>query len=201
MDSTKRNRIIMFVGSLIVAVMFVSSYLSFGNNGSPTSSTTTASVSGVTVFGNANAMVEGYQSSVAITVKQKNSSDALNSTLSSLESNGLVISYNQVGLSAFSVYLAPNYTAYDLQQRISNALPANAVQLTGTEAVKIPSDLKMYYYSTLVPVYTPITNFTIQSSTLLPIGANIPVNIQAFISASNDTVYDSQIQVSPTGGA
>ena len=195
MDKSKRKNVILFIGSMVVAIMFITSYVAFGSNGPVASTTTVKPHNTSVVFGSANAIVEGYQSSLVVTLKQKNDSSALNQTLSGLEANGLIASYSQETGNIFSIYLAANFSAYQFQQYAANAIPQNALQINATEDVRIPNTLQLYYYGRQLTVYTQITNFTVSGTMLQPVGANVPVKIQALIT-SNYTVYNSNIQVS-----
>ena len=71
MVGEKRKKTIMFIGSMIVALMFVTSYLAFGNNNSGVSTTTyTTTIKGSTlvVSGETNATIVNYTPNFRITL-------------------------------------------------------------------------------------------------------------------------------------
>ncbi len=194
MDRSKRNKIIMFLGSVVVAVMFITSYAAFGNNGGTTVTTTVKPTKTYYVSGSTNALVTGYGSEATLVLKNNSQSNYINLTLSKLESSNYIYNYNKFG-NSYLVELSSNFSSYNLQIYLSNSIYSNSIQLNATENVKIPDVLDLYNYGSLVHIYTTNTNFSISKYVLVPINSIIPVNVQAIVTA-NGTVYNNSISVS-----
>lgn len=194
-DERRKNRkqLILLAGTIVVAVMFISSYAAFGGNGGQSTTTTSVAQSTLPVFGNANAVVTGYASSLTVSLNDKNASGAVNKTLSELESNGSINDYIQEP-SSFIIYAA-NENPYQIQQLFLSRLPGNSISINSTEKVAIPAILTLYYYGRPVSVYTPVSNFTLSSSLLSPIGSNVVVSVQALVTQAGQ-LYGDNIQVS-----
>ncbi len=192
MEKEKRKKMMLFLGAMVVGVMFVTSYAAFGNNGSAPTSSTTITQSTYPVFGSANAVVTGYGSSLSVTLVNQSADNALNSTLSALESNGTITNFIPTS-NGFIVY-APGNAPYTVQQAFYSSLPPNSIALNGSESVSIPSRMVLYYYGTAINVYTNITNFSVPAQMLKPTGANVPVSVQALV-LPNGNVYNNNIQV------
>lgn len=193
MEHDKKRKLILLAGALIVGVMFVTSYAAFGTNGSTQTSSTTVKQTTYPVFGSVNAIVNGYGSSITVTLLDGNASAKLNSTLAGLESNSTVTNFIPTG-NGFVVY-APGNDPYAAQQAILAQLPDNSVAIQGTEIVGIPGTFTLYYYGTGIKIYTNITNFTVPAQPLARRGSNISVSVQALV-MPNGYVYNKNIVVS-----
>lgn len=192
MEQEKRKKMVLFIGAMVVGVMFVTSYAAFGNNGSTPTSSTTIAQSTYPVFGSANAVITGYGSSLSVTLVNQSASNALNSTLSALESNGTITNFIPTS-NGFIVY-AQGSAPYTVQQSFQSSLPPNSIALNGSESVSIPKKMVLYYRGTAINVYANITNFSVYVHMLKPTGANISVNVQALVLPDGD-VYNNNIQV------
>ena len=65
----KKKRLIFLFGSILVAIIFLSSYAAFSNNGSPTSVTTTAKAqSTVFVTGDTNGLITNYSDVALVSI-------------------------------------------------------------------------------------------------------------------------------------
>ena len=193
MEHERKRKLALFAGAIVVAIMFLTSYAAFGSNGTAQSTTTSIKQSTYPVFGNANAVVIGYGSSVSVTLIDINASGALNSTLSKLEANSTITNFIPTA-TGFIVY-APGSAPYTVQEAFGSALPHNAIALNGTESIRIPSSLVLYYYGTETNVHTNTTNFTIPVQELKPTGSNVSVSIRALV-LPDGNVYQNNIQVS-----
>ncbi len=192
----KRKKTILFIGTVIVAIMFVTSYAAFGNNGIPTTSTTTQRQTTYYSTGTSNAAVTGYGSSISVVLLNKSASNTLNSTISQLEANNTITNF--IPTSRGYVLYAPGNAPYVVQQAFLSSLPVNSISLNGSERVVIPNSFILFYYGSAIHVYTNVTNFTVTVSKLSPIGASTRVNIQALV-LPNGQIYNNEIQVAWVG--
>ncbi len=192
MEQERKKKLTLFIGAIVVGVMFVTSYAAFGSNGSAPTSSTTIRQNTYAVFGSVNAIVTGYGSSLMITLDNKSAGNALNSTLSRLEANNTITNFIPT-TGGFLVYATGNFP-YTAQETLYGSLPQNSISLNGTEVISTPNAFVLYYYGTAIDVYTNITNFTVPSSLLKPIGYKTKVNVQALV-LQDGRVYDSNIQV------
>ncbi len=193
METKKEKNFLMLIGALVVGVMFITSYVAFGSNGSAAPATSTVPQKTAVFFGNANAVVTGYGTSMEIFAAHSNASALLNKTLSSYDAQNSIIIQGQLG-GTFEIDTLGNLTAYDIQQDLYNSLPPNSIRINAQEFVRLPNTLTMYSYGEGIPVRLSIVNFTVNKSILTPIGSNITVDVQAQI-LSNGTIFDNNIKV------
>lgn len=189
MQNDKRKRILFLIGSIIVALMFVSSYAAFGNNGSAQTTTVTTTVGyTIPVFGAANAVVTGYGNKFIISLSKNASTNSINTTLSNLQLNGSISSY--IGLQkTFTIY-AGNMSPYYLLELINKATTPNSIIANVSENVTIPTSVMMTYPETgrQTEAYFYSRNATLYRSSFSPIGSNLPVHISALVFVNNATV-------------
>jgi hypothetical protein len=193
MEKQQRKKTLLFIGAMIVAVMFVTSYAAFGTNGSVPTTSTTIKQATYVVFGSVNAVIIGYGSSLNVALINKSLGNMLNSTLSNLEANSIITNY--VPTPGGVVVYAPGNSPYVVQQAFFGSFPANSIAINGTELVKLPQSFTLFYYGTAIRVYPNATNFTVPSQLLKKIGANTTVRVQA-LTLPNGFVYKNNIQVS-----
>ncbi len=193
MEKQQRKKTLLFIGAMIVAVMFVTSYAAFGTNGSVPTTSTTIKQATYVVFGSVNAPVIGYGSSLTIGLVNKSLGSMFNSTLANLEANSIITNY--VPTPGGVVVYAPGNSPYVVQQAFFGSFPANSIAINGTELVKLPQSFTLFYYGTAIRVYPNATNFTVPSQLLKKIGANTTVRVQA-LTLPNGFVYKNNIQVS-----
>ncbi|MDE1865290.1 MAG: hypothetical protein KGH94_01465 [Candidatus Micrarchaeota archaeon] len=192
----KTKRIVIFLGSLFAAIIFVSSYAAFGNNSTGTSTTTTvSSANTIPVYGSANAVIVNYSYSAYVGVSNKIELTALNKTLGDLEANGSVSNYVPFNSTSYQALLS-GINAYQLYTYLSNALNATDVSVGAGAFVNLPARVNMYYSAgSQVPVAFPEKNYSVYLTRVFPIGANVPVRIQALITTRGD-LYNNQIRLS-----
>ncbi|HUC39180.1 MAG TPA: hypothetical protein VL944_03565 [Candidatus Acidoferrum sp.] len=191
MDAKKRKAAL-FIGAIVIAVMFVTSYVAFGSNGGASSTTTSIGQAAYPVFGTVNALVTGYGSTLTVFLTNSSVGGALNTTLTNLEANGSIANYLSTP-SEFIIY-ASGSNAYSLQQLFGSTLPANSIRINATEKIMIPQTITLYYYGQAIRTYPNIFNFTISSAALQPIGANTTVNVQALVTSTGQ-VYNNNLGV------
>jgi hypothetical protein len=193
----KTKKLLLFLGAVFVAVIFLSSYLSFQNNSLATSSTTTvASVATFPVFGSSTATVTGYGANANITVNSVYGGADANvmKTLSELETNGSINNY--IGSNgSYEVFLS-TINAYYLQQQLQNAVnSSNAVVVSATTYIMLPSNVTLYANNYPVRVYLSDRNLSVGTTRLECIGSIINVSLRALVT-SNGILYGN-LGVSP----
>lgn len=199
MDAQKRNRIIITLGTLIVAVMFVSSYASFGNNnisGSSTSTTTIRNGSTIVVYGKAAGRVVNYSDNLNMTInanKLSNASNYINTTLNGLESNNLIGSYNYLGEGRYAIILS-KMSLYNFSKVISANAVYNA-SVYGEEYLSIPNSVALYYNTQKAQIALPNNEYGIYTSNILALNSSINVSISAVV-YTNGSLYNNQLRIS-----
>lgn len=199
MDRKLRN-IVLLLGAIFVAGIFLSSYASFNDNNLGNSSTTTTIKSVQTVYaaGNANAIITNYSDIAYVSLNNNSNatSNTVTSLLSTLEADGSVQNYIYTN-SSFEVVLA-NLSAYGLQQMVFNQTRSNTINVGATTDIMLPTNVTLYYTgaTSSTPITIPLTkrNYTVYMKNIKSIGTKIPVGISALL-ARNGTVYNNQIKV------
>jgi hypothetical protein len=181
-----------------VAVIFVTSYAAFNNNGAPPATTTTVgAVNTIYVYGTANGVVVNYTSQALITVTNKSQMSELNTTLGVLEANGTVnfASYNSTTYEA----VLSGINTYQLYLYLSNSLTDANIIVGGPAYIRLPGTINMHYSasSTLFPITFPPRNYTVNLARTVPIGSAIPIKISAIIE-TNGTIFNGQIKLTET---
>ncbi len=195
MDS-KTKKIVFFIGSLFVAVLFLSSYAAFSNNnvsqGSVTS--TTKSPQTFLLTGSANALVAGYGDVASVNATSNitnHSASIIANEISSLQANGEIVSYSNAG-SNYRVELA-NITPYYLQQRLYNLTGLyNSIDVGASTTLTLPSKLGLYYGNSLTPVTLQNLNYSLYMDNVKALNSTVNVNILALVEP-NGTVYQMKL--------
>ncbi|MCL4404951.1 hypothetical protein M1583_03105, partial [Candidatus Marsarchaeota archaeon] len=175
-----------FLGSLVVAIMFITSYAASGGGNNSSSTTTIAyNYSGaVPMVGTANAVVVNYTSSPVVELSPKGyNSTALGVTdyLNSLVSKGYAVTYTPNG-NQFNVLLSNNFTAYQLQSAIASRFGSNAT-VKGTVYIRLPKSIKMYDGTSGYVLTSPTSEYSVVIEPLPYIGSNVSVKVLALITA------------------
>ena len=192
----KNNRILLFLGSLFVAVIFLSSYASFGNGLSATSSTTTiGAVRTYPAFGSSSARITGYGAAAFVRLNPGTAATTgqITKILSKLESNGSINSY--VGSnSSYEVYTA-SMDAYTLRGVLQTAKNNSAtVGVSSDVDLLLPSNITLHSNGYSFSVHLDNRNYSANMTDLKAIGTLINVSVSALVTA-NGTVYRNQIVV------
>ncbi len=187
MEKVKLKNTILFIGSFMVAVMFITSYAAFGNNNAR-SSTTTISQSphgGIFVSGVANAIVVNYSATSLILINQKNYNSTYSNVsnyLAKLESNNTIPYYTEES-NGMLVELNSSFNAYMLQQLLLEKF-ANGTHVNATVYIKLPHFVKFYSGTYGFNVSMPNRTYSISESPLMPLGSNVSVKINALANQS-----------------
>lgn len=205
MDSDKRKRAIMFIGTMIVAIMFVTSYLAFGNNsGSSTTSTATTTIrtSTIVVSGETNATITNYTPNFLIGLSNASAANfnALNSTLSHMLSNGSITNMQPQGNNSFAIY-SGSLDTYELYGILSAQPVGNYLAWNATADISLPKYIILYYGPNRLNV--SVGSFVSQThvSSIKPLGSKVQVNVLAQVYAVNNAfpagyqVYNNEIVV------
>ncbi len=192
---------ILFLGSLVVAIMFITSYAASGNNSNSSTTTTVAyNYSGaVPMTGTANAIVANYTDSPTITISSSsyNSSElAVTNYLNSLENNGAIITYSPSG-NQFSVLLNSSMSAYELQEGLYSRFGSNAT-VSGTVYIRLPKTVRMYEGTQGFTLNAPTSEYAVKISPLPSLGSNASVHILELIS-SKGQFMPNQTEVTVLG--
>jgi hypothetical protein len=197
MDQRKK-KILLFIGSLFVAVIFLTSYASFGNSGTATSSTTTmGNVHTFFVSGSSNAIITGYKAPVHVRINSNSSTaDAqVLKTLSKLESNG---SINYFGSNkSYEVYVS-TIDAYSLQGLLLSVVnQSGAIAVTANASVELPLNITLYSTSSYpIRVNLNDRNSSIDmTGGLRGVGSMINVSVSAIVT-SDGSIFNNQLSVS-----
>lgn len=195
----KKKKFILFLGSVFVAVIFLTSYASFGNNRAmTTSATTTVIVRSFPAFGSSTATVTGYGAAahVGIGANASAASNAMPGLLSILQSNGTINNY--IGSNrSYEVY-SSKIDAYALQGLLRSAVnQSNAITVTATAYIRLPQNLTLYYSTYPINVYLNGRNYSVNMTNLKAVGSTVNVSVSALVT-SNGLVYNNQLSVSLT---
>jgi hypothetical protein len=195
MEKNKGKKLIMFVGALFVAVIFLSSYMTSSN--SPGTTTSTKPQNTYLAIGKAPAAITGYGSSAYVSLSNQSNGtiESLNKTLSELEANGSISNYILVG-NGYQVALS-GISAYALQQSIRNITALSHSDLAATAYLLLPSNEILYVNSYSVNVALGRRNYSIGITGLKPVGSYLNVSVFALITA-NGSVYNNQIKLNYT---
>jgi hypothetical protein len=189
MDSEKRKKMVLFVGSLLVAVMFLTSYLAFGNNTTQQTTTPTTTVLNVQttfVSGIVNATVFNYSQHFTLKLAGSNTSSvSLNSMLSNMEANGSIESYNVYNTS-LSIYPG-RLNVFEVYDAIASRL-AYAPAINATAFIILPSTMTLYYGSYAYTVLSGNSSYAIPVSHLVPIGNALRVKVNALVYKKNSSL-------------
>ena len=184
----KTKNIIMIAVILILSVMFVLGNVAGGNSAPPTKSTTTTVTPTLLVTGNANAIVEGYSRNLV--VYSDNASNSLIGALNALEKDGNINSYTniggQIGING------SNYTSYQVYNAISGYMDGSGIN--ATVYVKLPNPLTLDYSGNPVRIDIGNATYSLQTSKIVGIGANVPVSVQAIVTEQG-TLYQNQLRL------
>lgn len=200
---TKTKKLIFFIGSLFVAIIFLSSYAAFGNNGN--SSTTTSTIKQQQTFfstGTSTATVINYSDVVNITLRSGVNKSAINMSglLSQLQANGTIQNY---------IYSNGNYqvilygvSAYNLQQLLYKDPVLNGnVDVGAATYVTLPKTVMLYYGGQQpINVYLNNRNYSVYLNNVQQKGSVINVSISALLTA-NGSIYNNQFRISMNSAA
>jgi hypothetical protein len=193
----KNKRWIFLIGSILVALIFLSSYAAFSNNNSGTTSTSTIKPA-TTYFatGSSRAQISNY-SDIAVVTLADTSNAATNSTvnaISDLESNGSVQDYTYTN-GSYQIVLS-SISPYDLQQILyAKTGLNNSMNVSSTATITLPKNVILHYAGQPINLDLQNRNYSVYLSNVRAIGSVINVSISALL-ARNGSIYNGQLRVS-----
>lgn len=199
----KTKKMIFTIGSLFVAVIFVTSYAAFGNTSNGSSSTTSTVLSGnnILALGQANGIIENYSYVVNVTSLNASQNARLNMTLLDMESNNTVISFFARNSTTYTAEIS-GIGAYQLYTYLTNTLNYSNVTLGATAFVRLPASINMQYGASSqqeAPVSLSPKNYTTYLPNVLPIGTRVPFKIQALITERGQ-IFNNNIKLTQISG-
>lgn len=189
MEKTKRN-IMMIIFIIIVAIMFVIGNIGY-NNGSPLNKQTTTTIGKqYIVTGSSNAILTNYSQNMIVKINNSSDTNSIYNTLSTMQSNGLISSYNNFG-NQLDI-LAEKATIYQIYMGLKNV--SNSISINATSYVRLPTKLTLYYSGSAVRINIPNKTFVIHGNKLYKIGTELNISIQAIINA-NGSLYNNNLRI------
>jgi hypothetical protein len=188
----KKKKLIYFLGTLFVAVAFISSYAAVGSFASTSTVTTTITASRTYfVSGSANGVVSGYSNGATLVLSNSSFSAKAGNVLTALEDNGSISSF--IDLSGNYQVLLSTMNAYSLQQYMDKQLnSSNATSVNASTYIALPSKVELFLGSQAIPVTLTQTNYSVSIYPLLPLNTTVKFNLNAIVSG-NGTVYNNQL--------
>jgi len=202
MDQKLKKRLLT-IGSVFVAIIFLTSYASYANNntGQTTSTTTIGNVQTYFVSGTANAIVSNYSSSlniILINASQNSSTyDMISSVLGNLQLNGSVLNYFY-NIGRYQVYLGSGIDAYGMQSLLNKTVSNKNFKVEATSYVTLPSTLRLFYQDTAVDIFIGGKQYPVTIVPPRPINSTVKVTVQALVTA-NGIPYQNNIRINYTG--
>jgi len=197
----EKKKLEMLIGSIFVFLIFISAYASFSspvsNNFGNRTNQSKTKVQTFLVSGNVNGVIVNYTDSASVYLNNSkyNYTSIVENTLNSYEQNNYIIDYTNGSKSNSFDILLQNISAYSLQQKLAN-ITNNNIVCNSTAILLIPSRITLQYGSQSITVFLPNkTTKAVPISPLLPIGTNIPVHINAFVTKQG-YVYNNNISIS-----
>lgn len=192
----KKKKIIFVLGAIFVAVIFLSSYAAFSNNGTAATTTSTIkSESTFYAFGSSTAIVTNYSDIANVTlINSTNSSKGqVSNAISELEANGTVQNYIYTD-NSYQVVLS-SISPYQLQQFIYNKTNmTNTISVGSTAFVMLPGNVTLYYTNQPIRVSLANRNYSLYISKAVAINTTVNVSISGLL-ARNGSIYDGQFRV------
>lgn len=199
MDQKKKN-LILFIGAIFIALIFLSSYAAFSNNNTSNASTSSTVKPAETHYatGNTNAVITNYSDIVNVTLSNNSNATttALQNILSKLESNGSISNYIYANNNYEVVLLGMD--ASTLKQSISNqansTIPNNTIHIGSTATVMLPAGLVLYYSGSPENVYLTSRNYSVYLNNIKSIGTSINVSVSALLER-NGSIYNNEVRI------
>ena len=189
MDS-KRKRTLLFIGSLLVAVMFLTGAAGLGSgNSSPISSTSGSHTLHITATffasGVMNATVYKYGSSIKLALYNDTYVNKTAALLSSMESNGSIATFTQVS-GTFNVY-SGKYNTYQIYVDLLKQSGNTSFSFSAPEYIELPAQATLEVRNSTVVANTSLArDYQLYSNPVAP-NSTIQVNVHALVGVLNGT--------------
>ena len=200
----ERKNLLEFAAAVFIAVVFISSYASFGgrDGSAGTRSTATTTAMGTEISGSAVANIVSYGKIVDVNVTCRNASAVTASVdgfLNSLISGGSVSGSNPVTDNERSVLLG-NYTVREMYEALAAKLGENATctEVFASQAtIQLPSSISVIYEGSSLKIGVPqdLRNYTERLRISNATTGKVPVSVGMLVS-NDGTISDRQNQIS-----
>lgn len=193
----KKKEVLLFLGSLFVAVIFLMSFMGGGGSAPPSGGGTPQHKNVTTFFaaGSVNAIVTGYGSEALVTLTNGSMANMTNSLLLGMENNGSVTTYNQAG-NQFNIYL-DTLDSYGLQGLLAGKLGNGSFSVSSKEYVTLPATVTLRVGSQPVPVYFGHGSYSFTSAHLSTTNSVVQLYVSAIVAYLNNTyqVYNGNVSI------
>ena len=201
----ERKKLIELIGSIFVALIFLSSYAAFGNiSANASNATTTAQTQTVYAAAVTNATIASYGGTMNINISCSNVtpvSDALNTALTSLEKNGSVSNFYSQQASQVLVQ-AGNTGAYQLFQELEKdaGTGASCTQFSGSANANLPSKINFHVpaekSSIIIVIPQSMQTHSLPVAFKENMNSTMQVSVSVFLEL-NGTISAGSLRVAP----
>lgn len=202
-----RKQLIQLLGSIFVALIFLFSYASYGNFGTPGGKTTTTTVPPTYyATGNANATVLGYGSVMTATARcnssiQNATVSRISNSLIALQKNGSINNYYPTTPSSFTLYAGSENTIqlYAFVNKNLNSTSILCTSFKSQTVIQLPQTVQFFVNSQKVNIQIPtaLRNQTISATVLN--SRSMPIRIAALLT-QNGIIYGN-MSITQSGGS
>lgn len=188
-----KKQIIEVLGGVLIAAIFISSYISLANYGgsqNQTQASTTINAQTVFASGTANATITGYYPTFAIYLQCKNATldnstiDQLSNTLTNLENNNNVSNFYPLNKKIIVNSGSSNSIAlYSYLSPMINQSAYNCTVFSGSASIELPSAVKMKVQTQVVSIPIPgnLRNSSLSLNFSKNISGQVPVKVSALL--------------------
>lgn len=186
--NSKTKKLLIFLGTLFVAISFISGYASVNNNYN-ISSTSTTSVPAKADFasGVVNGIVSGYSNSATLRLNgstaNSNTANEVSGLLVELQDNGTINSYDNNGFNnSYQVFLS-TINAYQFAELVNSKLSSNTITIVNASStVTLPSKVTLSVNGQQVPnILLTLRNYSVNLSPLKAINSTVRVKINTLV--------------------
>ena len=187
----KKKEIILFIGSLFVAVMFITGFTSNGSGTPINLNNNTNPVKNVSTFlvsGTLNATIVSYGENVRIVEYNASAANETDQLLSNMENKSMVNTYNRIN-NSFEVYLQ-NINAYGIQENLSKRLGNSSFSIISTEYVKLPNTHIFNVSNKKIIVVLDNQTYPITTKNLGRINSTLPLKVNVIVAYENGSYVE-----------
>ncbi len=202
MDS-KKKKMVLFLGSMLVAIMFLTGIAGLGGGGGvPSSNAPTAAhklhiTNTFLAVGIVNATVYGYGSSIKLVLYNDSYANYTAAVLTSMESNGSITTFTQ-SPEAFQLY-AGKYDAYQVYLKLANNLGSSNFSFSVPEYVRLSPYAKLSVRNTTIEVNTSLEQDYQLYANLTKPNSTVETKVMALVGILNNTYVLVPNNVTVTG--
>ncbi len=188
----KRKKTLLFLGSLLVAVMFLTGAAGLGSgNSSPISSSTTSThtlniknISGpISVI--LNATVYKYGSSIKLSLYNDTYANKTTALLSSMRNNSSIDKFTHVS-DAFHIYPG-KYNTYQIYVDLLKELGNSSFSFSAPEYIRLPAYANLSLSNGIIVANTSLARYYEINSSPVALNSTIQVTVLAMVGKLNGT--------------